>query len=69
MSKVHLMARKSAPPETDALALRRAEGLAKIGNFIARLQDAGFFGKVTISLQNGVFAEARIEQVLKDDEI
>jgi hypothetical protein len=40
-----------------------------VGRFLGRLQDKGYFGKVTISFQNGKLVELRTEQTLKVDEL
>jgi hypothetical protein len=57
---------ESTPEELDE---RRASGLARVGRLIGRLQASGFFGKITVSLQNGVIVEVRNEQVLKVDDL
>jgi len=49
------------PAELDA---KRAEGLARVGRLIGRLQASGYYGKVTVSMQNGKVTEVRCEQVL-----
>lgn len=52
-------------PETEEIIdAKRAEGLARVGRLIARLQQAGYYGKVTVSMQNGKVVEVRTEQVL-----
>ena len=59
------------PPREETkedLELRRAKGLARVGNFIARLQEKGYFGKVTVSLQNGVITQLLLEQIYKDED-
>ncbi len=56
-------------PTQEELETRRAADLARIGRFIGRLQDQAFFGKVTVSFQNGKLTELRTEQVVKVDEL
>jgi len=55
--------------DAEELEERRAADLARVGRFIGRLQGSGFFGKITISLQNGKLVELRTEQALKIDEL
>lgn len=50
---------------TEQIAVRHAADLARIGRFLGRLQDSGYFGKVTISLVDGNLVELRTEQVIK----
>lgn len=45
-----------------------AVDLARAGRFLRRLMEAGYFGKVTFSLQNGKLVECRTEQTMKVDE-
>jgi hypothetical protein len=67
-AKLATVARR--PAETpEALAEKRAEDLARVGRFLGRLQDKGYFGKVTISFQNGKLVELRTEQTLKVEEL
>jgi hypothetical protein len=58
------------PPETkEELESRRVSDLARIGRYIGTLQDAGYFGKVTLTFQNGRLCELRTEQVMKVDDL
>lgn len=59
--------RQPAPPvdPTDACSV----DLARAGRFLRRLMEAGYFGKITFSLQNGKLVECRTEQTMKVDEI
>jgi hypothetical protein len=58
------------PVETqEEIGARRVADLARIGRYIGRLQDAGYFGKVTLSFQNGRLCELRTEQVMKVDDL
>ena len=61
---------RSAPELTSVqLTERHAADLARLGRFLGRLQESGYFGKVTLSLQNGKLVELRTEQVLKIDDL
>jgi hypothetical protein len=58
------------PPDTaEELTTRRAADLARVGRFLGRLQDEGYFGKVMLSMQNGKLVELRIEQVMKVEDL
>jgi hypothetical protein len=57
-------ARQSEPETEEVIDRKRAEGLARVGRLIARLQSSGYYGKVTVSMQNGKVVEVRTEQVL-----
>lgn len=46
-----------------------ASDLVRIGRFLRRLMEAGYYGKITFSLQNGKLVECRTEQTMKVDEI
>jgi hypothetical protein len=50
-------------PVADRADIKRVE------KFIRQLSEAKFFGKVTISMQNGRIGQAQIEQMLKIDEM
>lgn len=60
---------RRSPETAEEMERRRAEGLAELGNFIGKLQARGYFGKVTITMQNGVIGQYLIEQVLKSGEL
>jgi hypothetical protein len=61
---------RQAPELTGAqLSERHAADLARLGRFLGRLQDSGYFGKVTVVLQNGKLVELRTEQTLKVDDL
>jgi hypothetical protein len=47
----------------------RAEELARLGRFVGDLQDKNFFGRMTVSIQNGRILDVRTEQVHKMDEL
>lgn len=66
MSAKPVSIRRETPEE---IAQRQAEDLARVGNFIAKLQEKGYFGKVTLSFQNGRIIDLRTEQVLKVDDL
>jgi hypothetical protein len=66
---VGVPARRAADPTVEELDERRAADLARVGRFIGRLQASGYFGKITINLQNGKLVELRTEQVLKVDDL
>lgn len=68
-SKLASVPTRRAAESSEQVTERRAADLARIGRFLSRLQDSGYFGKVTISLQNGKMVELRTEQVLKVDEL
>lgn len=53
----------------EQLEERRSADLARVGRFLARLQSSGYFGRVTITLQNGKLVELRTEQTLKVDDL
>lgn len=69
MSKLATVAPRRPPESVEELDERRAADLARVGRFLARLQASGYFGKVTVSLQNGKLVELRTEQVLKVEEL
>ncbi len=60
---------RRAPETKEDLEARRAADLARIGRYIGTLQDAGLFGKVTLTFQNGRLCELRTEQVMKVDDL
>jgi hypothetical protein len=66
--KLAPVARRPEPTQEE-LDSRRAADLARVGRFIGRLQEQAFFGKVTVSFQNGKLVELRTEQVVKVDEL
>lgn len=66
---MHVVPRAKIEEPGEQLDQRRAAELAKIGRFLQRLQDASFFGRVTISFQNGKVTTVGTEQSLKLDEL
>jgi hypothetical protein len=54
-------ARRPGPDDRDALA--------RLTRYLERLAAEGFFGKVTVSFQNGKACDVRIEQTNKLDEL
>lgn len=69
-AKIHIVPKTNAEPAASSdVERRRAEGLARIARFVGGLQDKGLYGKVTISLQNGVVTDLRLEQVVKADDL
>jgi hypothetical protein len=54
----------ATPSEADLSAQTR-----KIARFVERLHQAGFYGKVTLSLQNGHITDVRTEQTRKLDDL
>ena len=61
--------RAAEPLSHEELEVRRAADLARVGRYIGRLQEAGYFGKVTLSFQDGRLHELRTEQVIKVDDL
>jgi hypothetical protein len=67
--RVVAVSRRSPELSSGELSERHAADLARLGRFLGRLQDSGYFGKVTLSLQNGKLVELKTEQVLKIDDL
>lgn len=62
------LGRPSRPP-LPSEAEEKLDKVERLERFIRRLVGAGFFGKFTVSMQNGKVTEVRTEQVLKTDEL
>jgi hypothetical protein len=59
---VHARPRRSAGPDEH-------EAMARLTRYLERLAADGFFGKVTVSFQNGRACDVKIEQTHKLDEL
>ncbi len=46
-----------------------SRGVDKLTHYLEELTTSGFFGKVTVSFQNGKVCDVRIEQTKKLDEL
>lgn len=66
-SPLHVV-RRPRPKEETGPTEERAD-VKRLERFIRRLAESKFFGKVTISMQNGRIGQAQVEQMLKIDEM
>ncbi len=64
---IHLRAGE-APAESQT-PLEDDASIARIARFVRRLSDAKFFGKLTLSFQNGKITDLRTEQSMKIDDL
>lgn len=70
MSNLKPVPRRSAPELTPAeLEERRGADLARVGRFLGRLQAAGFFGTVTVHLEQGRLTRLVTEQSQRVDDL
>lgn len=66
---VPVTARRSPDLTPEQAQERRAAQLARIGRFIERMQEARYYGKITVTLTDGDLVEVRAEQVLKINDL
>jgi len=64
-----LSMRDTVPPPSTDPGLDDRGDLVRVTRFLRRLVAASYFGKVTLSFQNGKVTDLRTEQVMKIDDL